>query len=292
MRLRVLTIVAPHLFDVNYNATLRSAGSSMRVGPVDAGVANGPLVAVVNADDASREAVTDAAFLWNQYHPDYSGPAAKVIGHVVPNWNNFDTAGPDTIGLAQCYECPNYYPRLCCGITNLYVINTAAALMFDVFVHEIAHAVLPAAATSYAGDRQLRPEHHHWDPPQPGEVFGPYISASPHLAVFTVAAADAAATAACAADLPCSHPLRCVRIDGFQRVPQRCALNGTAAVAGGAPVDAQAANAAATVNGDGDIGSLAVWLVLGAALVLVAGVVAVAFADTDSDDHSAAGAFL
>ena len=290
MRLRILTIVAPHLFDVRLNATLRATGGSMRVGgPVARDTTAGPLVTVVTADAASAAAVTDAAHLWNGYHPNYTGPLARVTGQVVSNWAKFDDVGPDTIGLALCSECSGYTPRMCCGITDLYVLDVVGGLMFDVFVHEIAHAVLPATATAYNGNRQLRPLYHHWDPYEPGEIFGPYISSTPFLATYTVAAADVAATTVCAGDLPaCAPPLQCAAVDGYQRVPGRCAM----AAQGLGPLPAGAPEPTKADTDDGFAGSVGVWSGLAAAVVLVLALVVLVAHERDSYDTAPGGEFL
>lgn len=291
MRLRILTIVAPHLFNVQFNATLKASSDSMRVGaPVVRNTSAGPLVTVLTSDAASRAAVTDAAHLWNSYHPHFTGPVARVNGRVVTSWAGFTDVGPGTIGLAQCYECINYVPRLCCGIVDLYVLAAAGGLMFDVFVHEIAHAVLPATSTAYSGGRLLTPAHHHWDPYEPGEIFGPYISAAPFLAAYTVAAADVAATGACESNLPtCAPPLQCAAVDGYQRVPGKCAIAPSVSTPPPLSVAAIVPNNAS--DDDGDFGSVGVWAAIAAVVLL--GFVVVLFAhEFDSPGRATGGEFL
>lgn len=292
MRVLFLTITAQHIFDdVTFNGThqFNEASSSMRVGsPVVRGFNTGPLVKVLSADAGSVAPITDAAHLWNSYHPHYTGPPSTVQGHIVQNWDAFPNIGGATIGLARCTACYNYQPRLCCGIIDLYVIHTAGVLTFDVFVHEIAHAVLPATATSYDG-RVLRPDNHHWYPPEDNEIFGPYIWPAPHLGPYTVAAAATATTIACnAEELPCAAPLQCSTMPaGYQRVPLMC--NAAEAPPQSHKRDGTASNddrgvSSAVVADDSDdddgYGSLALYIGLAVAVAITAVVIGITLSDT------------
>jgi hypothetical protein len=300
MRVLFLTISTQHIFDdVTFNGTYQfnDASLSMRIGsPVFRGFDTGPLVKVLSADAGSVAAITDAAHLWNSYHPHYTGPPSTVQGHIVQNWDAFSGIGGSTIGLARCAACYNYQPRLCCGIIDLYVVHTAGVLTFDVFVHEIAHAVLPATATSYDDRRVLRPDHHHWDPPEDNEIFGPFISPVPHLGPYTVAAAATTTTIACnAEDLPCAAPLQCSAMPaGYRRVPSMCKAadappqshnrDGTASYD-----DRGVSSATAADDSDEDdgYGSLALYIGLAVALAITVVAIGITLSETAATAGSA-----
>jgi len=121
-------------------------------------------------------ALTDAAALWNLYYP-HSSSAVNVHGVSV---DAYDTANENVIGTAGCNA--DY-----CRLT--VKSSLTAQQMFDVFVHEIGHAIIPRSAETATG-RIIDPESGHWAPYETDEIFSPYITSTPFMALYTAQAVN------------------------------------------------------------------------------------------------------
>ena len=98
-----------------------------------------------------------------------------------------------------------------------------------------------------------------------------------------------AATTVCAGDLPaCAPPLQCAAVDGYQRVPDRCAV--AAPEPDPPPADVPEPSKADT--DDGFAGSVGVWSGLAAAVVLVLAMVVFVAHERDSYNTAPGGEFL
>ncbi len=212
-----------------------SLGTSMfRGGSV--GAINNLLVDVVGWNDATgaKESVENAARFWNLYHSNYSGPPIEVRGSIVNNWTHFPgQIGAETIGLAYgagCHARTNARNLKFCGVVQLDVLLRFKHMAFDVFVHEIAHAVVPIDSSVNDGGtaRSANNSGHHWQPPEESEIFGPRISTSPFAAAYTLRSADTDHANVCISTnaATCGKGRSCQVPPGYCRVPALCAQDG------------------------------------------------------------------
>jgi len=168
---------------------------SMTTGPLDIGPANGPLATVISSDALSAIPVNAAVSLWNSYHPFYKGPLIRVKATAVSSYPGL----PDVIGQASCNTADLCSPpggQWCCGTVALTVLASRGVGMFDVFVHEIGHAVIDLSAT----DRQ-NPARSistmHWVPEEHREIMGATLEFPAFMSVYTARAPDQTTTVAC-----------------------------------------------------------------------------------------------
>lgn len=166
------------------------------------------MVRVLSSDSASAAALSEAARLWNSYHPLYPGKPTYVHGGSKAAYYS-----PDQIGEATCIDNPSN--RTCI----LTVLQAPPRRMFDVFVHEIGHAVIPYNATS--GGRTID-DTGHWSPSTHGEIFSHAIVPRPHMAIYTALAPNKAHSTACLTTRYCSSEDVCRPISGYQNVPWVC----------------------------------------------------------------------
>ena len=203
------------------------------------GAINNLLVDVVGWNDATgaKESVENAARFWNLYHGNHHGPPIKVRGSIVNNWEHFpdkDTEiKAETIGLAYGDGCtPGSSPKNLkfCGVVQLDVLSRFKHMAFDVFVHEIAHAVVPINSSVNDGGtvRRTNNSGHHWDPPEKSEIFAPQISTSPFAAAYTLRSADTQHANVCIRTnaATCGKGRSCQVPPGYCRVPALCAQDG------------------------------------------------------------------
>jgi hypothetical protein len=200
------------------------------------GEINNVLVDVVGWNDATgaKESVENAARFWNLYHSNYSGPPIEVRGSIVNNWTHFPgQIGGETIGLAygaRCHARTNARNLKFCGVVQLDVLSRFKHMAFDVFVHEIGHAVVPIDSSVNDGGtaRSANNVGHHWQPPEESEIFGPRISTSPFAAAYTLRSADTDHANVCiSTNAPtCGKGRSCQVPPGYCRVPALCAQDG------------------------------------------------------------------
>ena len=166
------------------------------------------MVRISSSDSASAAALSEAARLWNSYHPLYAGKPTYVHGGSKDAYYR-----PNQIGEATCIDNPSN--RTCI----LTVLQAPPRRMFDVFVHEIGHAVIPDNAT---GGGHTIDDTGHWSPSTHGEIFSQAIVPRPHMAIYTALAPSKAHSTACLTTRYCSAGDVCRPITGFQNVPRVC----------------------------------------------------------------------
>ena len=168
----------------------------------------GTIVQIRSSDSAAAAALSEAAWLWNTYYPMYSGKPTYLEGRAALA---YDAA--NKIGEATCID--NADNKTC----MLSVLLAAPRRMFDVFVHEIGHAIIPWNATS--GDRKID-DTGHWVPSEGGEILGHEVSHMPHMALYTALAPNASHSTACMTRDQCAPGRTCAPIPGVYNVPWVC----------------------------------------------------------------------
>ena len=168
----------------------------------------GGLVRATSATVDTAGPLTSAVALWNLYYP-LRDTASKSIGFEVTGASVVDYGIENVIGQAT----PN-------GTT--WTLTVKASLhpqqMFDVFVHEVAHAVIPLSAP--APPNRVLDDGHHWSPYEDNEIFSPYITDTPFMATYTAAAAGSD-NIAC--DTHCDNGLACTAVGPpYRSVPNIC----------------------------------------------------------------------
>ena len=240
------------------------------------------LVDVVGWNDGAgaEAAIVNAARFWNLYHGNYTGRPFLVRGSIVADWSHRPaTTGKNVIGLAYNAEarCKDGVRRrhLFCrgGVVQLDVLALYAHLAFDVFVHEIAHAVVPidsSVVDASGAVVRVIDNSRHWHPAEPSEIFGREISSSPFAAAYTLRAADVNNSHVCGGGkvVVCDWNMSCQFPAGYRGVPALCAPGGkwaanrsTTTIADAA-VDVVSSSAGEMWLGGGVILSLSLILIL------------------------------
>lgn len=199
--------------EVRYVASMRTGAISTVSGLVDV---QGP------PDPAHTEA-TMAASVWNMYYAGHAAQTVNVTAEYVRSWPA-GVSYSNAIGVAIGTMCATGSPHKYCSVVKLQVLESWAALAFDIFIHEIAHAVIPNNATPVG---RVLDKSNHWFPYEDGEVFGPAIALNPWMALYTARSVNPASSTACGQGHPCSNGNPCFVIPGTRNMPGVCtALTG------------------------------------------------------------------
>jgi len=206
-----------------------SAGVSMRISSAAAPLPQSTrgVVRVVGSDARSHTPATEAAAFWNMYHPHTAFDAANVTCSIVQDWTHVPWAiEGSVVGMARGETACNW-DRYFCGTVELEVLASHVHMAFDIFVHEIAHVVVPTGSVvAHAGVRRVIDASHHWNPHEEDEIFGPYVTLRPIARPYTLQAADVANSVACDAQLGgCGRNGTCVAPHGYRNVPGTCVAN-------------------------------------------------------------------